>query len=439
MLLQVRFDPPVFRHHRGAALLTSTHNFSDIRLVNSLELPRSAATIKMVLSRLVSGLESTRCCNMLTFLQQKDLLNKHMESPDFAICRQDLAKIFKSNPNSDMDLARQVVLTHLLDRAGFMHRPGLAEDDDMTQELIEEVIGIMAAAWSVYNVWEDFELGYSGSRSGESDEDTSKTEKGKVKCKLEVDDRNVEFYSYDNELYKDNIELDEEDVDSCGHEKELAEPLAASLIAKGQGLAHIPSASDPDIQDRSEDLPPPPAHPNQATSESDPTILRGMLALEETNWDWSRAQLPDAPKTKHDKLLQFQVALAGLPISYKTRKGNRLLKWIYQYCIHPLVKHLLFKPLRWIWAKIPILIPIFIIFGPPIWVRLWLPICPYISMANRWVWEILTTILGSSFEAWWVLTFGSSLNTTWTFQTPPSSYVERIVVSITQFQLHFPH
>ena len=73
---------------------------------------------------------------------------------------------------------------------------------------------------------------------------------------MEVDDRNVEFYSYDNELFKDNIELDEKDVDSRGHEKELAEPLAAPLIAKGKGLAHMRSGSDPDIQDHSEDLPP---------------------------------------------------------------------------------------------------------------------------------------------------------------------------------------
>jgi hypothetical protein len=266
-----------------------------------------------------------------------------------------------------------------------MRSLGLAEDDDMTQELIEEVIGIMAAAWSVHSVWEDFVIGYSSSRSGESDEDIPNIEEGKVKFKSKIDERNVEFCSYDNKLRKDNIELDEDNVESCCHAKELAESLTTSLIAKGRGLAHMPSGSDPDIQDQREDLPPPPARPIHATSESDPAILRGMLALEEMNWDWSRAELPDAPKEKHDKLLQFQVALAGVPISYKTRKGTRLLKWIYQHCIHPLVEHLLFKPLRWIWTKILILVPVFIICGPPIWVRLWLPLCPYISMANRWV------------------------------------------------------
>ncbi len=74
----------------------------------------------------------------------------------------------------------------------------------------------MAAAWSVHSVWEDFEIGYGSSRSGESDEDTSKLEEGKVKLELEVDEHNLEFTSYDDEVHKDNIELDEDSIESCG-------------------------------------------------------------------------------------------------------------------------------------------------------------------------------------------------------------------------------
>lgn len=312
-----------------------------------------------------------------------------------------------------------------------MHRLGLADDDNMTQELIEEVIGILAASWSVHSIWEDFELGYGSSRSGESDEDAPKVEESKVKFKSEVDEHNLEFYSCDNELRLDNIELDDDNVESCCHAKEVAESLTASM-AKGKGLTHMPSESDPDILDHREDLPPPLTRTLHATSKFDPAILRGMLTLEEMNWDWSRAELPDILKTKHDKLLQFQIALSGVLISYKARKGTPLLKWIYHHCIHLFFEHLLFKPLRWIWAKILILVLVFIICGPPIWVRLRLPLCPYITMANRWVWETLTTTLGGSLEAWWILTFGSSMDTSWTLQTLPSTCVQRIVVSITQ-------
>ncbi len=67
MPLQVRFGSSSFHTHPGVALFESIHNFSDTSLARYLERLQSAATIEMVLSRLVSGLGSTRCCNILTF------------------------------------------------------------------------------------------------------------------------------------------------------------------------------------------------------------------------------------------------------------------------------------------------------------------------------------------------------------------------------------